>query len=431
MRSLVPKANDGQDIIIQMERWSTIKDTSTTIYESSNKPTITFKIYYRPRVGIGNSAVSYKDTSNNNIPKSKVIKKESLTDITVSWTYDTTIANAGYTQGYRVRLYNNAGSVVKTYYTTSKSYKIPKADIPSNGLLNYVDITPYYANDSSDTSNYWYYNGTIEKIPFIIVMNKLNTPVITYPVNNQIWINDDFRICFQLPDDPDKSSVSGTYKYDNIEFKINNKVYKVANTDGTSSGATLISQNYTLSSLVSDLTYQKKIIIWPNANSITPSSSYTMQVRVKKPYNATSDTNYGWSDWSSTITISKSVPSYSVSQGDKILASHYNSVRNAVENAKNTYNISGTVPSKATAKTTIIKRDQYYYDNIFKRIVETKNQVNNYAAVTSGLEKVKFDYQNNIITSFATAQEYVTAAKNGTDGKNYMKYIYDNVILLK
>ena len=431
MRTLVPKANDGQSIILQMERWSTKLNTSTTIYESTNKPTITFTVYYRPRIGIVNNNVSYKDSSGNNIPKSKVIAKSKLTDVTVSWSYDTTQAQAGYTQGYRIRLYNNAGTVVKTYYTSNKNYVIPKNDIPANGLLTYIDITPYFKNDTETQANFWYYNGTIEKIPFIIVMNRLNKPVITYPINNSNWINDDFRICFQLPTDPDKDSVTGTYKYDNIEFDINGKVYKFANTDGTTSGATLISQNYTFSSLVNDLTYQKKIIIWPNANNITKTSTYIMRVRVRKPYNATADTEYGWSEWSDKVTIIKVVPSYSVSQGDFIMAAHYNTVRDAVNNAKNTYAVTGSIPDKATAKTTIILQSQYTYDNIFKRIVETKNQVNNYAPVHNDLVKVKFDYQNQIITSFTTTDEYVTAAKDGTGGRNYMKYLYDNVILLK
>ena len=430
MRSLVPKANDGQNIILQMERWSTIVNTGTTIYESTNKPTVTFTVYYRPRIGIVNNDVSYKDTANNNnIPKSKVIPKSKLTDITVSWTYDTTRDQAGYTQGYRVRLYNNAGTVVKTYYTTSKNYKIPNGDIPSNGLLTYIDVTPYFNNDSTNPNDYWYYNDAIDRIPFVIVMNKLNTPTITYPINNNTWINDDFRICFELPIDPDKDSVSGTYKYDNIEFSINNKVYKLVNSEGTTSGASLINNNYTFSSVYNDLTYQKKIVIWPNSENITKSSSYIMKVRVRKPYNATADTDYGWSDWSSTVTITKKVPTYSVSQNQIIMASHYNEVRDAVENAKNTYNVTSTIPDKATSKTTIIKREQYYYDSIFKRINETKNRVNTYATFFD--DRTKFDKDNQIITSFTTSQEKVTAAKNGTDGKNYMQYIYDNVILLK
>ena len=154
-----------------------------------------------------------------------------------------------------------------------------------------------------------------------------------------------------------------------------------------------------------------------------------MKVRVRKPYNATADTDYGWSDWSSTVTITKKVPTYSVSQNQIIMASHYNEVRDAVENAKNTYNVTSTIPDKATSKTTIIKREQYYYDSIFKRINETKNRVNTYATFFD--DRTKFDKDNQIITSFTTSQEKVTAAKNGTDGKNYMQYIYDNVILLK
>lgn len=432
MRSFVPKGYDGKTIQIQFERYS-----PSAPYESSNKPSGSFKVYYRPQIAITGSNASYKNSSGTAIAKSQIIAEDKLTDITVTWTYDTDQAKAGYTQGYRIRLYKNDGTIVKTYYTTSKNYPIPKNDIPKDGLLTYLDITPYFGNDqpnnasSSYANNYWYYNGTITKFNFVIVACRLNTPVITYPVNNSTWINDDFRICFQMPNDPNRSAVSGTYKYDNIEFEINNKVYKMRSTNGTTSGAIAISQNYTFSTLIDDLTYQKKIVIWPNANSITINNLYAIRVRVRRPYNATADTYWGWSEWSNKVTITKSVPSYSVVTDQIIMASHYNVVRNAVENAKNTYAISDNIPDKAVAKTTIIKQEQYYYNNIFKRIVDTKNRVNNYATITPGLEKVKFDYNNVIITSFSTSQEFVTAAKNGTGGKNYMQYIFDNVTALK
>lgn len=428
MRSLVSKSCDGQTISIQFKRYS-----PSSLLESVNQPKGNFIVYYRPRVGIGANDVTYKDSGNNNIPKGKIIAKHKLTDITVSWSYDTNRDVAGYTQGYRVRLYNNANTVVKTYYTTSKSYKIPANDIPSNGLMTYVDITPYYANDSSDPNSYWYYNGTIEKMNFVIVMNKLAKPVIVYPINNSNWINDDFRICFQLPTDPDYASVSGTYKYDNIEFEINGTAYKFTQVSGDTqtTNHTLISQNYTFSSLLSELTYQKKITIWPNANNITKNSTYVIRVRVKKPYNATADTDWGWSDWSDKVTIVKVVPSYSVSKGDLIMVTHYNTVRDAVNNAKNTYGITGSVPDRVTSKVTTILQNQYKYANIFQRIVETKNVVNDYAPVHTSLVRVKFDYQDQIITSFTTTDEWVTALKDDTNGKNYMKYIFDNVTLLK
>lgn len=434
MRSLVSKSYDAQTIQIQFERYA-----PTPQYESSNKPSGSFKVYYRPQIAITGSNASYKNSSGTSIAKSQIIAEDKLTDITVTWTYDTDQAKAGYTQGYRIRLYKNDGTIVKTYYTTSKNYPIPKNDIPKDGLLTYLDITPYFGNDqpnnasSSYANNYWYYNGTITKFNFVIVACRLNTPVITYPVNNNTWINDDFRICFQMPNDPNRSAVSGTYKYDNIEFEINNKVYKMGNTNGTTSGAVAISQNYTFSSLIDNLTYQKKIIIWPNANNLTKNTTYKMRIRVRRPYNATADTYWGWSEWSSYVTITKQVPSYSVSADQYIMASHYNEVRNAVENAKNTYAITATVPDKAVAKNTIIKQEQYYYNNIFKRIVEIKNRVNDYTGETipASLQQVKFDYTNQIITSFSTSQEYVTAAKNGTNGKNYMQYIFDNVTALK
>jgi len=435
MRTLVPKDYDAQTIQIRFQRYNSRAD-----YASDNSPSGSFIVYYRPKIDIVGNDVSYKDIYNTNIPKSKIIAKHKLTDVNVSWNYDTSQVLAGYTQGYRIRLYNNDNTLVKSYYTANKNYNIPVNDIPADGRLTYIDVTPYFGNDQSSLTsanyadNYWYYNdGPIEKIPFIIVSNRLNKPIITYPVNNSNWINDDFRICFQLPDDADKDSISGTYKYDNIEFDINNKIYKFTQIQGDTltPNDTLITEDYTFSSKLDDLTYQKKIIIWPNANNIIKNNIYNIRVRVKRPYNATIDTDWGWSEWSDTVTLIKLVPQYEVNQGELILASHFNEVRDAVNNAKNTYGVLEDISPRAIRNTTIIEREQYTNANMFKRIIDTKNQVNNYGPIHRDLVRIRFDYQNQIITSFDPIIEIVTAGKDKSYGRNYMKYIYDNVILLK
>ena len=81
--------------------------------------------------------------------KRAILNSSSLSQVYVSWTYDTDQAKAGYTQGYRIRLYDKNNSLVKTYYTSSKYISIPKADIPRM-QKTYIDITPYYKNDTED-----------------------------------------------------------------------------------------------------------------------------------------------------------------------------------------------------------------------------------------------------------------------------------------
>ena len=203
IRSLIPKAYDADPIIIQFRRYS-----PSANWYSSNTAQGTFYVYYRPRTGISSATYRKNNSSGSTIStNSWLIDDDNLTGVYIAWNYDTTIANAGYTQGYRVRLYNSAGNIVKTYYTSNKYYTIPKNDIPRL-QQTYIDITPYYQNDSTNTANYWYYNGDITRLNFIKIQGNLAKPVIEYPVNNSNWINSEFRIAFKLPSDPDKSAIS-------------------------------------------------------------------------------------------------------------------------------------------------------------------------------------------------------------------------------
>lgn len=434
MRSLVSKSYDGKDITMQFKRYSPSSE-----WYSDDTAQNTFKIYYRPRAGVTSTNTSYKrnNSSGGSVSKGQYIKNDSsLTGIYVSWTYDTTSADAGYTQGYRIRLYNAAGTVVKTYYTSNKNYTIPKADIPRIQLTK-IDITPYFKNDSTDSSQYWYYNGTIEKSNFVILSSDLAKPVITYPIANSNWINKDFRVCFQLPTDPDKGSESETYHYEDIEIQINsNYTIRMKDSYGrTTTGTTVASNNGPYSALQANLTYQRKMVLYPNALGSMPTASnntYNIRVRVKKKYGASSSLTM-WSPWSDTRTIKVTGASFAPNVGDKILASHYNNMKSVVDRVRKTYSVTwSNIPGNVTAGSTMIKRTQYPYANLYDRIVATKNQVNNYA--TFDVAKAKFDSSNAILTNFTAVVEIVTAASNETNspnGRDYIRIIYDRCNRLK
>ena len=71
-------------------------------------------------------------------------------------------------------------------------------------------------------------------------------------------------------------------------------------------------------------------------------------------------------------------------------------MRDVVDRIRNTYGVVwSSPPEKVVAKTTVIYRSQYPYDNLYKKLVETKNQVNNYGTISSNCTRVKFDYYNN------------------------------------
>ena len=408
MRSLIPKTYDTDPIIIQFRRYN-----SSASWYSDNTAQGTFYVYYRPRVGIGSASYRKNNSSGSTISaNSWVIDDSSLSSIYVSWSYNTSIANAGYTQGYRIRLYNSSGNVVKTYYTANKYYNIPKADIPRL-QQTYIDITPYFQNDTTNTANYWYYNGTITRLNFIKIQGNLAKPVIEYPVNNSNWINSQFRIAFKLPSDPDYSAASGTYRYRALQIQINNQIFNIAE-DSSIFNKTL-----------NNLGYQEAVVCCPyNSNQLTISTNYSIKVRVQKNYGT-----YQWSSWSDTKNIkitSIQIPSYT---NQIILASHYNYMRDTITRMINTYAVSWPNDPKAASKGIIIDKDRYSYSNVLNRLTEIKNKINNYADFDN-IEN-KFDSNNQLPTSFTVKEEIITDQEIESNGANYLITILNRCKLLQ
>ena len=432
MRTLIPKQYDGQTNTIYFRRYN-----SRASWYSSERGVV-MMLYYRPRMAVDSNSVTYhmNSTSGSLINKGQVITNTTtLNSIYVNWKYDSTLSKAGYVQGYRIRLYNYQNNLVRTYYKTNKYIEIPKEDIPRLNMT-YIDITPYFGNDTNNTSNYWYYNGTIRKIQFIRLVTELEKPQITYPVQNSIWINKDFRVCFKLPTDPDKGYETETYHYENIELKVNKIVYRLTTSNGTTSGS--VDGSTIFSCLSNNLTYQRPVVIYPNLLGNVPSTdTYTIQVRVKKKYGTTSR-EFRWSPWSDIRTFTVDFPLYEVKKDDLIMATHYNDAFDTVDNVRNTYGVSWTdKPLRVVAKSTIIKAEQYSYNTIMKKIVDTKNRVNTYANATfdTNRNNIKFDYTNELPETFnERVGEFITADKNeGNEynGRNYIKFIYDRCKLLK
>ena len=426
IRSLVSKTYDADPIIIQFRRYN-----SSASWYSDNNAQGTFYVYYRPRVGIGNANYRKNNSSGSTInANSWVLDDSSLSSIYVSWSYNTSIANAGYTQGYRIRLYNSSQTVVKTYYTANKYYSIPKADIPRL-QQTYIDITPYYQNDTTNTANYWYYNGTISKINFIKIYGNLSKPVIEYPVNNSNWINNLFRVAFKLPSDPDYKAITGTYKYRNLELQINNNyTIRMADTEGITTSGTTIKDEICFSCNVDDLTYQRAIVSCPyHTLSLPESNIYTLRLRVQKNYGT-----YKWSEWSDPISFTiTSVPSRSYTN-QLILASHYNEMRDTINRMINTYGVTWPNDPKAASNTIIIDKDRYSYNNVLDRLNAIKTKINNYAVFEEGTNNNnmnKFDFFNELPTSFNVKEELITDEEVESNGANYLITILKRCNLLQ
>lgn len=435
IRTYIPNTYDGIQSTVQFKRYSPSSDWWSDDIAEGN-----LTVYYRPRIPIVSNDVTYKRNDGNGtiINKNTVVTNDStLSNIYVSWNYDTSQALAGYVQGYRIQILDENDNIVQTYYTSNKYYSIPKNDIPRLQFTK-LTITPYYTAGEQDPDNYWYYNlDTIEKINFIKLVSELNTPVITYPVQGSNWINTDFRVCFELPIDDDYSAVAGTYTYENIELMINDTyVLKIkTGTNGETTTGTTGVYEQAFSTAANDMTYRKKIIIYPKLWSNFPiSTTYKLKVRVKKQY-GTDSTNFRWSKWSDERVFIVTPTSYNVSSGDIIRASHYNTTRDTVNRVRYTYGVEwNNIPESVVANSTIIRQVQYPYNNLYKIIVDTKLAVNTYGPIMEGRENIKFDANDEILDTFTPTLEKVTALSqenNSPNGRNYMGIIYDRCNKLK
>lgn len=134
-----------------------------------------------------------------------------------------------------------------------------------------------------------------------------------------------------------------------------------------------------------------------------------------------------WSQWSDLRSFKVTVPSFGVEQDQIIEASHYNYIKDLVTRIVNTYGVIWTNAPTVIKNNTIILRSQYYYDVLSQRLVDVKNQVNNYGVYTSDKNNIKLDSTNDLPESFTTQEEIVTAEGFG----NYMLTVYERTDFLK
>ena len=441
IRSLFPySTSDGKSCKIKFRRYSPSSQLT------SSEAIATFTLYYKPRQGVQNITLNKNNSSGTSITQgATVLNNNELTDIYVAWSgYDATTVNAGITSGYRIRIYDKDGVIVQTFTTANKYYTIPKSAIPK--LQNtQIDITPYYNNNGT----YVYYDSTTPtKFNFVKLIGLLDTPVITYPVNNSNWINTMARVCFQLPIDQDVVNgtlPSSSYHYENIEIKVNNKIYTLnSGTYGASTNVIVAPEIFSYTSLL----YREKEVIVPNVTATVPLivGSNTISVRVKKNKYTIDEGTYLWSEWSPTVTFNITIPSYSPSDGNSdpnlkyIRASHYNNIISIVQRAAATYGINW-ITDTAQANMTVIQQNQFKYDTqtrLFQTIYMIKYTVNNYAVYDEDKQTLKFDTNNVVVDNFTTYRELVTelaessgwTSQNPT-GRNYLQIAFDRVTALR
>lgn len=360
-----------------------------------------------------------------------VVDKDPNNSIWVSFTYPA--GEYGIIDGYRVRVKSQDGTWFGPYwYNTDRanpklnpSVRIPTQDIKF-GMQNEVYIEAFYKHDDGQR----YYGPTLKK-GFPSVITKLTTPTIIYPTNASEWINKNYRILFSLPHDGDwgdyTDTIKNTYKYRDIQVKINNTVtYSFIN-------------NPEIFSITPLSPHESKIVINPSLMSTYPNATtYTFQVRVRKNYGyLDSQEEASWSLWSAARVVNVKPASFNVNKGDYIMASHYNLLKPLMTRMRNTY------PTYDVTTTTVNVGDYIEAEGFiapYKDILQCFNTVNGWGTYHASRSSVKFNKGVNIPKFEPVVGEYITAARQdkiynlspGTyDGRNYIGIMFDDANLCK
>lgn len=400
-----------------------------------------------------------------------------MTGVNVKVQYPKT-DSSGVLSGFRVRLYSaNDGSphANEMYYerwfdTTDYIYTftIKYNELRRGVSGNILKITPYYKpSNASSSSDYWYGQEVTKK--FVDIVWRLQKPVIDCPLTGTTWHNHKYRILFKLPEDKDTKYNgstndiefyygNGTYRYQEIEMKINGTVTTFANNTFYNAHN---SWNSPVSISNAKLTYLRPIIVNPTLiGTYKDESTYMISIRVRKAYGQNPNCD-GWSDWSNNIMVKrKTVSNDIVNRHETIMASHYMTVQTA-------FNLSVACYAKTASdnKNFVVQEsfDRTRGDNIngphlsppqnqpyqtireyvseFNDLHQLKNKINSYATFDTDKDrtKVKLDYDNKLLATFTPSQEFITAAKDQSGatecddkstilkGRNYMKYMCDEL----
>lgn len=469
LQRLVPPSLDGVDTVAEIIRMN----PAANLW--SNTKSIKLRVYYIPRVPCKGLQFRQNTASGKLLKPGDHVLSPETTHIYVSWECDTGAYNAGVLSGYRIELRDKNEVVYKTYYNEGKDNKSIKIPCYNNGRnsdmhrgeLGSIVIIPYYREPVKDAQgnpvkdsngnpvtvvktaydNYGYDNRLISD--FIIPLKRLENPTIDYPITEQTWHNNNFRILFKTTKDLDYDEYwyleknQEDFKYSNIEVKINNSfIIGMYNTTGST-----LTQLSTAPFSTEDLTYLKKILVNPSVlfNFVTPmgiggQNYYTMQVRIQKGFylNGETYTTYDdlWTEWSPQVKLYiHTLTPDNTQKGDIIYARHFNLVRNAIVDSYKCYPIEPIESTnKAVSRGQVIEASNYNGPLI--TVKDIKRTVEAYCGYLIP-SQLQF---NSIPEIFPKVGEYVTAKRsdkimpadpNNPDGRNYIKILADSLNALK
>lgn len=428
---------NGQEVEVKLKKVHT-QDGNVPSAEQTTKITVR-RI---PTKTVNESSITYKLVDTNGNITSTVLPEDAIVDrkknggINVSFTYPSNTSNEHYgiVHGYKLTIfgYKNAKIFEKDYDSTSLS---PNFTIDVNRLMwsssNKIRIQAYYkhsdTNYNPQVDNKIYCGPYIEKT-FPTIITRLDTPKIDYPAENSSWINNNFRVLFQLPNDGDfdlyPDEIANNYIYRDIQLKV---------TSGNTSVTYSWTANPTIFS-VDKTTYKAKVAINPSLmNNFPIGNSYILKIRVRKNYGYPDSNKYAedsWSDWSNERHITIKTHSLFVNQGDYIMATDYEKMYNMILAMRNTY-------PTYNLKCHLVKKGDYIlasdFNLVYQDIWSCFNTVNNWGKYGTTKSKVKFNEGINLPSFSSTVGEYVTDLEDDTSpaGRNYMIKMISDANLLK
>lgn len=412
------RSRDSNTIKVKLRR----RNPSSEVNADTETKTLT--VYFKPTKTIDTNNILYykckSDNSNPDTSKPLIPGNTYYIDeypyVYIQWTYPSDI-DGGVIDGYILKIYTDSSynTVVTTKTINTTNLTVGQAlNIRTElkrGSINYVGIQPFY--NKPDGSGKLY--GTEVKKQFIKPLGKLKAPIIDGPINGTTWHNNQFRILVTSSEDDDfdvEGVTEVNYRYKAIELNINGTTYTFANNSNIFSTSTIF--------------YKKKIVINPSlVGSIFPDvNTYTIKIRFQKNYYENV-----WSPWTE-ITLNKSnineiTQAQGIKKDEKILLSHYTTVRNYSVRLYDVYFVNrNNLPStnKELPSQSIIKAENY--QGIYDSILQIQNKVNGYANFDNNRQNVKF---NKNIDNFAgnnkpVRGEIITKDKisNNPIGRNYM-----------
>lgn len=425
----------------------TLTNTSSGVSATSTKK---YKVQYKPTKEITDVVVQNqnKAVAINEYPTTKV-----------QWKYPYNAGSAGVVSGFEIKVYADSThtklvstldlTVPYSEYITDHIYEydLNNATDLMRGVINYANIVPYYKFPNLQNGEVVKSYGPDNYYTLVKPYSYMAKPVISYPISNTVWHNNNFRVLMQLNKDMDYDTyeayteysgveIQSVYKYSDVEIKVNDTTIYAFSGRYTNKTA----HNEIFSTDVDEVgtnNHMKLIAINPSLVEGFPNTDvFNIQVRVQRGnYYFTDEemrdeTVKTWSEWSDPVVLNKSeIVAQNLEKGMIIKAEHYQKLHNWGLRLLQCYPLRNKddrdidqVRGDFIEGSEIVPENGEYL-GVYNTILNIRQGVNTYC--TYNRAPVKF---NGIMPDLAPKTEIITSKEVGKDkydtsGRNYINLL--------